>query len=95
MLYDILKSVNGNAVTGWPMEEILRRLVGPEGTPVTLGFTRTFKSDERTSEEVAVHVNLTRSIRALPRDHVPGTVSMTVCYFFLFASIFVLTSDFN
>ena len=77
MLYDILKSVNGNAVTSWPMEEILRLLVGPVGTPVTLGFTRTLKI-ERTSEEVAVHVNLTRSIRALPRDHVPGTVSMTV-----------------
>jgi hypothetical protein len=76
MLYDILESVDGFVVAGWKMEDILRLLVGQEGTPVTLGLRRTVQSPEGLLSSNKFNVTLIRSLRALPPDHVPGTVSV-------------------
>ena len=77
-LYDILKTVDNYPITGWKMEEILRLLVGKEGTPVVLGLRRSAEWDGNgvAQGETDFNVTLIRSIRALPRDHIPGTVSV-------------------
>jgi hypothetical protein len=73
--------VDDYPISGWKMEDILGLLVGKEGTPVVLGLRRSAEWDGNgvAIREVEFNVTLTRSVRALPRDHVPGTVSvMTV-----------------
>lgn len=77
-LYDILKTVDDYPIAGWKMEDILRLLVGKEGTQVALGFRRSADWDGNgvAQGETDFNVTLVRSIRALPRDHIPGTVSV-------------------
>lgn len=77
-LYDILQTVDSHHISGWKMEKILGLLVGKEGTPVVLGLRRSaeWDGDGVAKGEIDFNVTLVRSIRALPRDHIPGTVSV-------------------
>jgi carboxyl-terminal processing protease len=37
---DIIASVNGQSTTGWSLDQAVRNITGPEGTPVALGIER-------------------------------------------------------